>query len=277
MPDLSSFNKTVLRESPSLNSSANRFITNSNLFDEKYIPFAPGDNGGALGAALSVAAKYHKRLDNTKTPFLGKQFSNNEINKILESKFYINKVKYELLKSEEDLLQIATKLISDGKVIGWFQGKMEFGPRALGNRSIIADPRNPEMKSIINKKIKRRESFRPFAPSVLEEYQSEWFECSFKNPYMSSLSNVKKDKQRLVPAITHVDGTARLQTVSKNSNLRFYNLINCFNKLTKVPILLNTSFNENEPIVMKPEEALDCLLRTDMDALFLNDFFVEKI
>ena len=260
-----------------LNSSANRFITNSNLFDEKYIPFAPGDNGGALGAALSVAARYHKRLDNTKTPFLGKQFSNNEINKILESKFYINKVKYELLKSEEDLLQIATKLISDGKVIGWFQGKMEFGPRALGNRSIIADPRNPEMKSIINKKIKRRESFRPFAPSVLEEYQSEWFECSFKNPYMSSLSNVKKDKQRLVPAITHVDGTARLQTVSKNSNLRFYNLINCFNKLTKVPILLNTSFNENEPIVMKPEEALDCLLRTDMDALFLNDFFVEKI
>ena len=119
----------------------------NNLFDEKYIPFAPGDNGGALGAALSVAARYHKRLDNTKTPFLGKQFSNNEINKILESKFYINKVKYELLKSEEDLLQIATKLISDGKVIGWFQGKMEFGPRALGNRSIIADPRNPEMKS----------------------------------------------------------------------------------------------------------------------------------
>ena len=136
---------------------------------------------------------------------------------------------------------------------------MEFGPRALGNRSIIADPRNPNMKEIINSKIKRRESFRPFAPSVLNEYQSDWFEDNFFNPYMSSLSYVKKNKISLIPAVTHVDGTARIQTVSEKTNSIFYKLIKEFYNLTSVPIILNTSFNENEPIVMLPEEAIDCL------------------
>ena len=154
---------------------------------------------------------------------------------------------------------------------------MEFGPRALGNRSILADPRNPNMKDIINKKIKRRESYRPFAPSVLEEHQSEWFEGGFFNPYMSSLATVKPDKRKIIPAVTHFDNTARLQTVNKFYNLRFSNLLNCFYKLTNVPILLNTSFNENEPIVFKPEEALECILRTDMDAVFINNFEVKKI
>jgi len=161
--------------------------------------------------------------------------------------------------------------------LGWFQGKMEFGPRALGNRSILADPRNPNMKDIINKKIKRRESFRPFAPSVLEEYQMEWFNSDFKSPYMSSLALVKKDKQDLIPAVTHIDGTARYQTVNKEMNPQFYGLLKSFFKLTNVPILLNTSFNENEPVVMKPDESLDCLLRTDMDAVFINNFLVKKL
>ena len=153
---------------------------------------------------------------------------------------------------------------------------MEFGPRALGNRSILADPRNPQMKKIINMKIKRRESFRPFAPSILQEFQTDWFESDFNNPYMSSLATVKKDKRGIIPAVTHFDNTARLQTVSKETNLKFSNLLKHFYKLTGVPILLNTSFNENEPIVMKPEEALDCILRTNMDAIFINNFFITK-
>ena len=153
---------------------------------------------------------------------------------------------------------------------------MEFGPRALGNRSILADPRNPKMKDIINSKIKRRESFRPFAPSVLAEHQNEWFNSEFISPYMSTVGEVKKNKIEFVPAITHIDGTARFQSVDLETNNRFYRLINEFYKITDVPIILNTSFNENEPIVMKPEEAIDCLLRTDMDAVFINNFIIFK-
>ena len=154
---------------------------------------------------------------------------------------------------------------------------MEFGPRALGNRSILADPRNADMKNIINKKIKRRESFRPFAPSVLKEHQDEWFNSDFDNPYMSSIAYVRDEKKKLIPAVTHIDGTARFQSVDKEKNLHFFNLINEFYKLTNVPVLLNTSFNENEPIVMKPEESLDCLLRTNLDVVFVNNFIVRKL
>ena len=180
------------------------------------------------------------------------------------------------MENDIDLFKSAAQLISEGNVIGWFQGRMEFGPRALGNRSILADPRNPNMKSIINMKIKRRESFRPFAPSVIEKYQSDWFESDFINPYMSSLAFVKSDKQKIIPSVTHIDGTARLQTVNSDNNSRYLNLINAFYILTGVPILLNTSFNENEPIVMKPEESLDCLIRTNMDAVFINNYLVTK-
>ena len=261
-----------------LNSSANKLLTNDQKkFDKVYIPFAPGDNGGALGAALVVASRSNNILKNTKTPYLGKDFNNTYIKEVLNNKTYRDKITYNLVDNDNTLFITASKLISEGNVIGWFQGKMEFGPRALGNRSILADPRNPEMKNIINKKIKRRESFRPFAPSILQEFQTEWFESSFENSYMSSLAVVKKDKQSLIPAVTHYDKTARFQTVNKNTNLRFSKLISHFFKLTGVPILLNTSFNENEPIVMKPEEALDCLLRTDMDAVFINNFIIKKI
>ncbi len=261
-----------------LNSSANKLLTNNkNFFEKTFINCAPGDNGGALGAAFIVAANYNLELTNIKSPYLGKKFDDTQIKKILEKDHYKKKLTFDYFKSDDELFRTASKYISEGKVIGWFQNKMEFGPRALGNRSILADPRNPNMKDIINKKIKRRESFRPFAPSVLEEFQSEWFEGDFFNPYMSSLANVKIEKRKIIPAVTHFDNTARLQSVNKDFNLRYSKLLNYFYKLTNVPILLNTSFNENEPIVFKPEEALDCILRTDMDAIFINNFLVKKL
>ena len=260
-----------------LNSSANKILTEKNSdFDNIFIPFAPGDNGGCLGAAFVVSSKYNLELKNLKTPYLGNEFSKNELSDILNKYNLKGKISFELLKNDETLYASAAKLIADGNVIGWFQGKMEFGPRALGNRSILADPRNPNMKDIINMKIKRRESFRPFAPSVLSKFQKDWFEGNFDNPYMSSLATVKKNKRSLVPAITHIDGTARIQSVDSKNNQRYSSLLDFFFKLTGVPILLNTSFNENEPIVFKPEHALDCLLRTDMDAIFLDNYIVKR-
>ena len=276
---LNNFSKNlVFAGGCALNSSANRFITNEKRqFKNIYIPCAPGDNGGALGAAFVVSAKYSTKVENFKNPYLGKEFSNHEVLEILKHNNYKDKVTYKFMENDVDLFKSAAQLISEGNVIGWFQGCMEFGPRALGNRSILADPRNPNMKSIINMKIKRRESFRPFAPSVIEKYQSDWFESDFTNPYMSSLAIVKSDKQKIIPSVTHIDGTARLQTVNSNNNSKYLNLINAFYLLTGVPILLNTSFNENEPIVMKPEESLDCLIRTDMDAVFINNYLVTKV
>ena len=271
-------NNLVFAGGCALNSSANKILTDDNgLFDKIYIPFAPGDNGGALGAAFIVASKYYNKIENIKTPYLGRDFSNLEVMNFLKSESLLNKFSYEYFESDELLYKFAAKLISEGNVIGWFQGKMEFGPRALGNRSILADPRNPNMKNIINMKIKRRESFRPFAPSVLKEFQNIWFNSNFTNPYMSSLAEVKNEKKKLIPAVTHIDGTARLQSVDLENNNRYATLIKYFNLLTGVPILLNTSFNENEPIVMTPKQATECLLRTDMDALFINNYLIKKI
>ena len=217
------------------------------------------------------------KYENLRTPYTGIEYSNNDIEKVLKNSFYQNKFSYKLIEDDKVFYQSVAKLISQGNVIGWFQGKMEFGPRALGNRSILADPSNPKMKEIINLKIKRRESFRPFAPVVLKQFQSEWFESDFENLYMSSVSQVKKNKQSLVPAITHIDGTARIQSVDKLSNKKLTFLIEEFKNLTKIPILLNTSFNENEPIVRKPEEALNCILRNDLEFLIINNFIVKKI
>ncbi len=260
-----------------LNSSANRFLTNENkYFKNVYIPFAPGDNGGAIGAALAVSAKYVNKIDNLKSPYLGNKYSDQQVREILESKKYKDKIDSLLISNNDEMNLKAANLIIDGNVIGWFQDRMEFGPRALGNRSILADPRNPQMKDIINSKIKRRESFRPFAPSILQRYQNEWVDCKFGSYYMSTIGKVKKEKSNLVPAITHIDGSARFQTVNFEMNQKFYNLIEKFYKITGVPIVLNTSFNENEPIVMRPEEALDCLIRTDMDGIFLNNYFVKR-
>ena len=177
---------------------------------------------------------------------------------------------------EDDLTKRTAQAIADGKVVGWFQGRMEWGPRALGNRSILADPRRADMKDILNAKIKRRESFRPFAPSILRESVSDWFEQDDDVPFMMEVFQIRAQKRSFIPAVTHVDGSGRLQTVHKETNPRYYALIEQFKELTGIPMVLNTSFNENEPVVCYPEEALDCFLRTKMDVLVLGNFWIER-
>jgi carbamoyltransferase len=174
------------------------------------------------------------------------------------------------------LLQSTARHIADGKVVGWFQGRVEWGPRALGQRSILADPRRPEMKDVLNRRIKHRETFRPFAPSILEEATGEFFEKTHPSPFMTFAYNVRPEKRAVIPAPTHVDGTARLQTVSRSANPLYWRLIRAFGDLTGVPVVLNTSFNDNEPIVCRPEEALDCFARTQMDVLVMGNFILEK-
>ena len=196
--------------------------------------------------------------------YVGPSFSDEKIREFLD----INKIKYEIL-SDESLLETTANLISKGNVVGWYQGKMEWGPRALGNRSILADPRDPKMKDILNEKIKHRESFRPFAPSILEEHAHEYFEIETNSPYMLLVAKVKQPEK--IPAVTHVDGTGRVQTVSRYSNQLYYDLINQFYKITNVPVLVNTSMNvRGEPIVNSPEEAYNMILKTDMDCLIMG-------
>ena len=177
---------------------------------------------------------------------------------------------------EPELMRRAASIIADGKILGWFQGRAEWGPRALGNRSIVADPRQPEMKEILNRRIKHREIFRPFAPSILAEATSEYFEKSHPSPFMTLAYAVRAEKRQKIPAPTHVDGTGRLQTVTREANPRYYALISTFRDLTGVPVVLNTSFNDNEPIVCHPEEAIDCFQRTQMEALVLGDFLITR-
>jgi carbamoyltransferase len=174
-----------------------------------------------------------------------------------------------------ELAHRAAAIIAEGKILGWFQGRAEWGPRALGNRSILADPRRADMKEILNRRIKHREIFRPFAPSILAE-AGEWFERSHPSPFMTLAYAVRPEKRALIPAPTHVDGTGRLQTVTREANPRYHALISAFRDLTGVPVVLNTSFNDNEPIVCRPEEAIDCFLRTKMDALVLGDFLISR-
>jgi carbamoyltransferase len=185
--------------------------------------------------------------------------------------------KVETIPDQVELCRRTAEAVSQGKVVGWFQGRMEWGPRALGNRSIIGDPRRADMKEILNAKIKRRESFRPFAPSVMAEAVIDWFEEEDEVPFMMQVFQIRADKRALIPAVTHVDGSGRLQTVSAQANPRYHALIAAFRDLTGVPMVLNTSFNENEPVVCQPREALDCFLRTRMDVLVLGDVFVERI
>jgi carbamoyltransferase len=180
------------------------------------------------------------------------------------------------IEDENELCYRAALEIANGKVVGWFQGKMEWGPRALGNRSIVVDPRKAEMKDILNARIKHREPFRPFAPSILEEKTGEYFEKNYPSPFMLFAYKIKPEKEKFIPAVTHVDGTARLQTVKQKDNPLYWQLIKEFEKLTGVPALLNTSFNENEPIVNTPNEAIDCFLRAEMDILVLGNFFIIK-
>jgi len=263
-----------------MNSVANGKITRFTPFKNVYVQSAAGDAGGAIGAAFAVC----KQKDKSNLPrffmdhaYWGPQYSNSEIGKILNKKSSDIKRQgcvIKLIEDENKLFEITSEAISEGKVVGWFQGRMEWGPRALGNRSILCDPRRSDIKDILNLKIKKRESFRPFAPSILREKVSEWFEQDEDVPFMMKVFQVKKEKRKDIPAVTHADGSGRLQTVFKNSNLRYYKLIDAFYKKTGVPIVLNTSFNENEPVVCKPEEALACFLRTKMDVLVMGDYMV---
>jgi len=212
-----------------------------------------------------------------KHAYWGTSFNDDEILECLNKsnqKMIDEKCTFEKITDDKTLNSTVAKAISDGKVVGWFQGKMEWGPRALGNRSILGDPRRSDMKDILNLKIKRRESFRPFAPSILREHVKDWFENDDEVPFMMKVYQIKPDKKKEIPAVTHVDGSGRLQTVYKDTNEKYYNLINEFYNLTKIPILLNTSFNENEPIVSNPQEALDCFLRTKMDILIMSNYLL---
>lgn len=255
------------------NSVANGKITRNTPFTNVYIPSAGHDAGISMGAALYM---YNQTLQQPRKPaiwsaYTGSRFNNDEIEAFLQSK----NISYKKLEDAVLYEYVADQLINAG-VIGWFSGRSEFGPRALGGRSILADPRRNDAKDLLNAKIKRRESFRPFAPSILKEYVDEYFELNDVVPFMEKVFPVKEAKRSVIPAVTHVDGTGRLQSVDANVSPRYYALIDAFRKKTGVPILLNTSFNENEPIVNTPAEALDCFLRTQMDMLVLENIIVER-
>ncbi|HLX90547.1 MAG TPA: carbamoyltransferase [Puia sp.] len=255
------------------NSVANGKITRKTPFRKIYIPSAGHDAGIAMGAALYV---YNQILHQPKaapifTPYTGSRFSNEEIETILHSTGTDSE------KLEDRLLFAAiSECLVDGGVVGWFSGRAEFGPRALGARSILADPRRADAKEILNAKIKRRESFRPFAPSILREYVSEFFDLSEEVPFMERVFPIRAEKRDLIPAVTHVDGSGRLQTVDRTISPRYYGVIDSFREKTGIPILLNTSFNENEPIVNSPAEALDCFMRTNMDMLVLENHLIRR-
>ena len=262
----------VISGGSALNSLANGKVLNKTKFKNLFVPPVPDDSGAGLGAAnycFNVINKKKKRyvMNNN---FLGPEFSNNEIRKILNK----YKIKYQYL---DNVSKEAAKSIANSKIIGWFQGKIEFGDRALGNRSILADPRNKNMKSRVNKSIKYREQFRPFAPAILNEYTSDFFENPQSSFFMERTLKIKKIKQKLIPAVTHLDGTGRLQTVNKVNNQKFYELIVEFFKLTKIPIVLNTSLNyKGDPIVCSPDDAIKTFYLSGLDELYIGNYRVIK-
>ncbi|MEY2480196.1 MAG: carbamoyltransferase [Verrucomicrobiota bacterium] len=268
-----------------MNSVANGKVYRRTPFKKMYLPAAAGDAGGAIGAAVYVQATLNpdRSLSSALRPltsaYLGPEATDEEIHALLDWKrkeIAEAGCSIAMLASEGKLSRQVAQAIADGKIVGWFQGRMEWGPRALGNRSILADPRRADMKEILNAKIKRRESFRPFAPSILREAVAEWFEQEDDVPFMMEVFTVRPKHRALIPAVVHVDGSGRLQTVHRETNPRYYRLIENFRDLTNIPMVLNTSFNENEPVVCYPEEALDCFLRTKMDVLVLGNFLMER-
>lgn len=256
-----------------LNSVMNGKIPLHTPFKEVFVQPAAGDSGTAVGVCYYIhnMILHQPRSFVMEHAYTGPEFSEGRIEQVLNQ----SSLAYRKLTNLE-LTEMAAQAIADGKIVGWFQGRMEFGPRALGNRSIVVDPRRSEMKDILNARIKKREPFRPFAPSILEERVGEYFEQTHPSPTMLMVYQVKKDKQCVIPAVTHVDGSGRLQTVSRETNPRYYQLISDFEKLTNVPVVLNTSFNEDEPIVCTPEEAVNCFQRTRMDVLFLGNYLVQR-
>jgi len=260
------------------NCVANGKIFDATPFDQVYVHPAAGDAGLAVGAAYFV---WHQILGKPRSfvldhPYWGPEYSTAEMQTAIQASA-VSRGGHSIEElPEEELLHRTAAIIAEGKILGWYQGRAEWGPRALGNRSIVADPRRPEMKEILNRRIKHREIFRPFAPSILAEKTGEWFEKSYPSPFMNLAYAVRAEKRDKIPAPTHVDGTGRLQTVTREANPRYHALIREFEKQTGVPVVLNTSFNDNEPIVCRPEEALDCYLRTQMDALVLGNFVITR-
>jgi carbamoyltransferase len=253
-------------------------VVNGKIFEETpfkrlYVQPAAHDGGTSLGAAFFVHNQMldGKRSDVMDHAYLGPEFSPSACRRALEN----GGVKHRQ-PSIPELIEKTAEALAAGKIVGWFQGRMEFGPRALGNRSILTDPRRKDMQNILNARIKHREHFRPFAPSILEEATGDYFDQSHPSPFMTLTYRVRPEKLDEIPAPTHVDGTGRLQTVRRNQNERYYDLIKAFQARTRVPVLLNTSFNENEPICCTPEEAVETFRRTKMDVLVLGDFYVEK-
>jgi carbamoyltransferase len=263
-----------------MNSVANGKVRRMTAFRRVYVQAAAGDAGGAIGAAYAVWHKLGgKRKFVMDHAYWGPAFGAAETAQLLteyRSDLSAAGCMVKEIGDEAELCRHTAAAIADGQVVGWFQGRMEWGPRALGNRSILCDPRRADMKALLNAKIKRRESFRPFAPSVLEEAVLDWFEEDDAVPFMMQVFQIREEKRKLIPAVTHVDGSGRLQTVSRGSNPRYYNLIDRFRAITDVPMVLNTSFNENEPVVCTPTEALDCFLRTKMDVLVIGNTVLRR-
>ena len=265
-----------------MNSLANGKIFRNSSYKKVYIQSAAGDAGGAIGAAFYVASQNSGKKErfHMNHAYYGPSYDDDYHHQLLKEKvleldeklFLIEKI-----ENENKLCEKTAEAISKGLVIGWFQGKMEWGPRALGNRSILCDPRRANIREILNLKIKRRESFRPFAPSILLDDVVSWFEENHAVPFMMQVFKIIEDKRKEIPAVTHADGTGRLHTVDKESNPLYYMLINQFKKITGVPMILNTSFNENEPVVCKPEEALETFLRTKIDLLILGHWTITRL
>lgn len=262
----------VLAGGVALNSVMNGRIVRETPFKDAYIMPAAGDNGTSIGAAYYV---YHQVLGATdrhhhSSPYVGNDYSNEQVESILKE----SKLKY---RKSDNVCKEAAALLREGNILGWYQGRMEIGPRALGNRSILADPSLPGMKDKINAEVKHREAYRPFAPSVLAEARLDFFESEVEAPFMLKVCDVREDKKDVIPAITHVDGSARIQTVRQETNPRYHELLSEFGQLSGIPVLLNTSFNVmGEPIVESPVDALRCFFTTGLDVLVINDFIISK-
>lgn len=256
-----------------MNSVANGKITQNTPFKHIYIPVGAADNGTSFGAAFYVWYQVLKqpRKFVLEHAFWGCEFSDEECLSALKA----THLQPQYLQRQE-LLDTVVEALCAGKVVGWFQGRMEFGARALGNRTLLADPRRSDMRDMINLKIKFREKFRPFAPSILEECVGEYFEIDASSHFMEKVFQIKPEKQTQIPAVTHIDGTGRLQSVSRHTNPLYWDLIKTFASRTGIPLVLNTSLNENEPIIRTPEEAIKCFLRTKMDALALGSYYIDR-
>jgi len=263
------------------NSVANGFVFDRTPYKDLYIQAAAGDAGGAIGAAFWV---WNETLAKPRSfvmehAYWGPEYDDAAIDAALDerrSDLEAAGCSMQRVRDQRELCRRTAEQVAAGNVVGWFQGRVEWGPRALGNRSIVCDPRRADMKNILNLKIKRRESFRPFAPSVLREAVGEWFETDYDVPFMLQVYQIREEKRAQIPAVTHVNGSGRLQSVERAQNERYYALIEAFRDLTGVPLVLNTSFNENEPVVNTPAQALDCFLRTKMDLLVMGDLMIAR-